>query len=61
MTAATIWVLFAILPATYDRPPYMVVERFPTQQACHKVMDRLPPTTPQFSCMPSVQITRSVL
>jgi hypothetical protein len=61
MTATTFWVLFAILPATYDRPPLMVVERFPTQQACRKVIDRLPATTPQFSCMPSVQITRSAL
>jgi hypothetical protein len=61
MTAVTFWILFAILPATHDRAPLMVIERFPTRQACRKVMDNLPATTPQFSCMPSRQITRSAL
>lgn len=30
MTAATVWILFAFLPAGYDRPPVMRIERFET-------------------------------
>ncbi|GFN25458.1 hypothetical protein ADE_11560 [Achromobacter denitrificans] len=57
MTAATLWVLLAFLPAGYDRPPVMVVERFATQAECLDVLAVFPPTTRvTFDCLPSRQI-----
>lgn len=56
MTAATIWVLFAFLPAGYDRPPVMRIERFETAAECERVRAIFPPSTTAFSCLPSRQI-----
>jgi len=56
MTASTVWVLLAFLPATYDRPPVMVLERFATAAECERVRSVFPPSTTTFSCMPSRQI-----
>lgn len=57
MTAATLWVLLAFLPAGHDRPPVMVVERFATQAECLDVLAVFPPATRvTFDCMPSRQI-----
>ncbi|MDF2861377.1 MAG: hypothetical protein K0S02_1649 [Achromobacter mucicolens] len=57
MTAATLWVLLAFLPADYDRPPVVVIERFATQAECLDVLDIFPPTTRvAFECLPSRQI-----
>ncbi len=61
MTAATLWVLLAFLPATHDRPPVMVIERFATQAECLDVLAVFPPTTRvTFDCMPSRQIRAGV-
>ncbi|CAB3862810.1 hypothetical protein IPU70_07925 [Achromobacter sp. SD115] len=61
MTAATLWVLLAFLPAGHDRPPVMVVERFATQAECLDVLAVFPPTTRvTFDCMPSRQIRAGV-
>lgn len=57
MTATTLWVLLAFLPAGHDRPPVMVVERFATQAECLDVLAVFPPTTRvTFDCLPSRQI-----
>ncbi len=57
MTAATIWVLFAFLPAGYDRPPVMRIERFETAAECERVRAFFPRSiTTVFSCLPSRQI-----
>lgn len=57
MTAATLWVLLAFSPASHDRPPVMVVERFATQAECLDVLSVFPPTSRvDFDCMPSRQI-----
>lgn len=56
MTAAITWVLLAFLPATYDRPPVMVVERFDSAADCERVRAIFPPSATVFSCMPSRQI-----
>ncbi|MNW08116.1 hypothetical protein D3C71_2048420 [compost metagenome] len=57
MTAVTLWVLLAILPAGHERPPVMVIERFATQAECLDVLAVFPPTTRiTFDCMPSRQI-----
>ncbi|MGE8688598.1 MAG: hypothetical protein ACN6PJ_15755 [Achromobacter sp.] len=57
MTAATLWVLLAFLPAGHDRPPVMVVERFATQAECLDVLAVFPPTARvTFDCLPSRQI-----
>ena len=56
MTAVTIWILFAFLPAGYDRPPVMRIERFETAAECERVRAIFPPSATVFSCMPSRQI-----
>ncbi|WP_238876837.1 hypothetical protein [Achromobacter xylosoxidans] len=56
MTAATIWILFAFLPASYDRPPVMRIERFETAAECERVRAIFPPSATTFSCLPSRQI-----
>lgn len=57
MTAATLWVLLAFLPATHSRPPVMVIERFTTQAECLDVLAVFPfGTRVDFTCMPSRQI-----
>lgn len=56
MTAATLWILFAFLPAGYDRPPVMRIERFETAAECERVRAIFPPSTTAFSCLPSRQI-----
>ena len=57
MTVATLWVLLAFLPATHDRPPVMVIERFATQAACLDLLAVFPPTDRvSFDCLPSRRI-----
>jgi len=57
MTAATLWVLLAFLPADHDRPPVVVVERFATQAECLDLLAVFPPTARvTFECLPSRQI-----
>lgn len=57
MTAATLWVLLAFLPAGHDRPPVVVVERFPNQAACLDLLAIFPPTARvAFECLPSTRI-----
>lgn len=57
MTATTLWVLLAFLPAGHDRPPVMVIEHFATQAECLDVLAVFPPTTRvTFDCLPSRQI-----
>lgn len=57
MTAATFWVLLAFLPASYGRPPVMVIERFTTQAECLDVLAVFPfGTRLDFTCLPSRQI-----
>lgn len=57
MTAVTFWVLLAFLPATHDRPPVMVIERFATPTECLDVLAVFPfGTRIDFTCMPSRQI-----
>ena len=57
MTATTLWVLLAFLPATQNRPPVMVIERFATQAECLDVLAVFPfGTRIDFTCMPSRQI-----
>lgn len=57
MTAITIWVLQAFLPAGPGRPPVMVVERFVTQQECERTRAVFPPALTTFACMPSRQVS----
>lgn len=57
MTATTLWVLLAFLPTTHDRPPVMVIERFPSQAECIDLLAIFPPTDRvTFECLPSRQI-----
>lgn len=56
MTATTFWILFAFLPASYDRPPVMRIERFETAAECERVRAIFPPSATTFSCLPSRQI-----
>ncbi|CUJ80180.1 MULTISPECIES: hypothetical protein [Achromobacter] len=56
MIATTIWILFAFLPAGYDRPPVMRIERFETAAECERVRAIFPPSATAFSCLPSRQI-----
>lgn len=57
MTAATIWILLAFLPASYDRPPVMRIERFETAAECERVRAIFPRNiTTVFTCLPSRQI-----
>lgn len=57
MTAATLWVLLAFLPAGDGRPPVMVIDRFATEAECLDVLAVFPfGTRIDFTCMPSRQI-----
>ncbi|MNW16647.1 hypothetical protein D3C71_2155610 [compost metagenome] len=57
MTAATLWVLLAFLPASFERPPVMVIERFATQAECLDLLAVFPSTVRvSFDCLPSQRI-----
>ena len=57
MSALTIWVLMAFIPATHNRPPVMVIERFATQEQCESRLTIFQANTVTFSCLPSKQIS----
>ncbi|WP_313619510.1 hypothetical protein [Achromobacter sp.] len=62
MTAATLWVLLALLPADHDRQPAMVIERFRTQAECLDLLATFPPTARvTFECLPSLRIDARML
>lgn len=57
MTAATLWVLLAFVPLGNDRPPVVVIERFPSQAQCLDLLAVFPPTDRvSFDCLPSRRI-----